>query len=354
MGIINPLNLERVLSLKIISFAVPCYNSAQYMRKCIDSLLVAGDDAEILIVDDGSTKDETADIADEYEKNYPGICRAIHQENGGHGEAVNAGLRNATGMYYKVVDSDDWLDKDSLLEVIDKLKRFRANRQRVDMLICNYVYEHVEDGTSHTVRYTNALPQNKIFGWSSVRHFRPDQNLLMHSVIFRTKVLRDSGLCLPKHTFYVDNLFVYVPLPYVKTMYYMDIDLYRYYIGRADQSVNEQVMIGRIDQQIYVNNLMINAYSLPGDVKNRRLSKYMMKYLAMICCVTSIMLVISGTEENREKLRKLWSDFKARDPKMFWHIRLGVRGVISNPRGRFAELAVVRGYHLAQKIFKFN
>ncbi len=340
--------------MKIISFAVPCYNSAQYMRKCIDSLLAAGDDAEILIVDDGSTKDETAAIADEYEKNYPGICRAIHQENGGHGEAVNAGLRNATGMYYKVVDSDDWLDKDSLLEVVEKLKQFRRNRQRVDMLICNYVYEHVEDGTSHVVRYTNALPQRKIFGWSSVGHFRPDQNLLMHSVIYRTKVLRSSGLCLPKHTFYVDNLFVYIPLPYVKTMYYMDVDLYRYYIGRADQSVNEQVMIGRIDQQIYVNNLMINAYSLPGDVKNRRLSKYMMKYLAMICLVTSVMLVISGTEENYEKRRKLWSDFKDRDPKMYRHIRMGARGLVSNPPYRKMEPALVKGYYLAKKIFKFN
>ena len=340
--------------MKIISFAVPCYNSAAYMRKCIDSLLEAGEDAEILIVDDGSTKDDTAAIADEYEQKYPGIVKAIHQENGGHGEAVNAGLRHATGMYYKVVHSDDWLDRDSLKTVIEKLKFFRKEKQRVDMMICNYVYEHVEDQTSHTVRYTNALPCNRIFGWNQVGHFRPDQNLLMHSVIYRTKVLKRSGLVLPKHTFYVDNLFVYVPLPYVKTMYYMDLDLYRYYIGRADQSVNEQVMIGRIDQQIYVNNLMINAYSLPVEVKNKRLAKYMLKYLAMICCVTSIMLIISGTEENREKLRRLWGDFKLRDPKMYRRIRYGVRGLVSNPKGRFAEMVVIKGYHLAQKIFKFN
>ena len=324
------------------------------MRKCIDSLLAAGDDCEILIVDDGSVKDDTAAIADEYENRYPGICRAIHQENGGHGEAVNAGLRSASGMYYKVVDSDDWLDQESLIRVIDTLKGFRRDKKRVDMMICNYVYEHVEDGTSHTIRYTNVLPQDQIFGWNRVGRFRPDQNLLMHSVIYRTKILKKCGLELPKHTFYVDNLFVYVPLPYVKTMYYMDVDLYRYYIGRADQSVNEQVMIGRIDQQIYVNNLMINAYSLPGEVKNRRLSKYMLKYLAMICMVTSVMLIISGTEENRKKRQKLWSDFRARDPKMYWHIRLGIRGIVCNPPAKWAEPVVVKGYHIAQKIFKFN
>ena len=67
---------------------------------------------------------------------------------------------------------------------------------------------------------------------------------------------------MPKHTFYVDNLFVYVPLPYVKNMYYLDVDFYRYYIGREDQSVNESVMIKRIDQQIKVNKLMVAAYDL--------------------------------------------------------------------------------------------
>ena len=87
--------------MKLLTFAIPCYNSEQYMEKCIHSLLPGGEDVEILIVDDGS-KDRTAEIADEYEKKYPGIVRAIHQENGGHGEAVNAGIRNATGLYFKV------------------------------------------------------------------------------------------------------------------------------------------------------------------------------------------------------------------------------------------------------------
>ena len=90
--------------MKLLSIAIPCYNSEAYMRHCIESLLPGGDEVEILIVDDGSTKDRTAEIADEYERKYPGICRAIHQENGGHGEAVNTGLRNAEGIYYKVVD----------------------------------------------------------------------------------------------------------------------------------------------------------------------------------------------------------------------------------------------------------
>ena len=134
--------------MKLLSVAIPCYNSAAYMRNCIESLLPGGDEVEILIVDDGSTKDNTAEIADEYERNYPGICRAIHQENGGHGEAVNAGLRNATGVYYKVVDSDDWVNEEAYMEVLDTLRKFVHDNVTLDMLITNFVYE--KTGTQNT------------------------------------------------------------------------------------------------------------------------------------------------------------------------------------------------------------
>ena len=99
--------------MKLLSVAIPCYNSEAYMEKCVDSLLVGGEEVEILIVDDGST-DRTAEIADAYAEKYPTIVRAIHQENGGHGEAVNAGIRNAQGLYFKVVDSDDWVNKEAV------------------------------------------------------------------------------------------------------------------------------------------------------------------------------------------------------------------------------------------------
>ena len=246
--------------MKLLSIAIPCYNSQDYMENCIKSLLPGGEDVEILIIDDGS-KDMTPEIADAYEKKYPGIVRAIHQENGGHGAAVNAGLKCANGLYFKVVDSDDWVDLESYQVILAKLRELAGGREMLDMMISNFVYE--KEGAKHkrVMRYASVLPQGRVFEWEEVKRFRKGQYILMHSVIYRTQLLKDCGLELPRHTFYVDNLFVYVPLPYVKNMYYLNVDFYRYYIGREDQSVNEKVMIQRIDQQIRVNKLMVeNVY----------------------------------------------------------------------------------------------
>ena len=95
--------------MKLMSFAVPCYNSEEYMQKCIESLLKGGEDVEIIVVNDGS-HDNTREIAEDYVRRYPSIVKAVHKENGGHGSGVNKGLELASGLYYKVVDSDDWLD----------------------------------------------------------------------------------------------------------------------------------------------------------------------------------------------------------------------------------------------------
>ena len=93
------------------SVIIPVYNGWEYLRAGVDSVLEqTGADVEILLVDDGSTKDDTAAICDRWQNEHPDIVRAIHQPNKGHGGAVNTGLANASGFYFKVVDSDDWLD----------------------------------------------------------------------------------------------------------------------------------------------------------------------------------------------------------------------------------------------------
>ncbi len=338
--------------MKLLSIAIPCYNSQEYMERCIKSLLPGGSDVEIIIVDDGS-RDLTPEIADAYEKKYPDIVKAVHQENGGHGEAVNTGLRAADGLFFKVVDSDDWVDQEAYEKILTTLRDIACSDQTLDMLISNFVYE--KEGAKHkkVMKYTSALVQDKIFTWSDVGHMRKGQYLLMHSVIYRTKLLRDCALELPKHTFYVDNLYVYTPLPYVKTMYYLNVDFYRYYIGREDQSVNESVMVRRIDQQIKVNKLMIDAYDL-WKIPNKKLRKYMFNYLEIITVISTVLLIRSGTEENLEKKRELWRYIKQADIRLFHRLRNGIMGNTMNLPGKSGRKISIAAYKIAQKVVGFN
>ena len=340
--------------VKLLSISVPCYNSEKYMRKCVDSLLAGGEDVEIIIVDDGSAMDRTAEIADEYAANYPTIVRVVHQSNGGHGAAVNTGIERATGMFFKVVDSDDWVKKEAYMQVLDTLRELSG--QALDMLICNYVYEKEGEKRKKVIHYRHTLPAGKMFQWEDCHHFQKGHYILMHSVIFRTRLLKECGLKLPEHTFYVDNLYVFKPLPYVQNLYYLDVNFYRYYLGRADQSVNEDVMISRIDQQLLVNKMMVDylAEKRAELVKNKRLYQYMRNYLEIITTVSSVMLIRSGTGENLTKKKELWKYIKNKDKKIYLYLRAGIMGNTMNLPGRGGRKITVESYKICQKIFKFN
>lgn len=342
--------------MKLLSIAIPCYNSENYMRKCVESLLVGGEDVEILIVNDGSTKDNTAKIADEYEEKYPTIVKAIHKENGGHGSAVNAGIDNATGLYFKVVDSDDWVDEDAYREILDTLRNLAGGDKVLDMLISNFVYDKEGEKRKKVMHYRRILPEKQMFTWEDCRRFTKGHYILMHSVIYRTKLLQDSGVRLPEHTFYVDNIYLFEPLLHVKNIYYLDVNFYRYYIGREDQSVNESIMISRIDQQIKVNKLMIDymVENMGEIMKNKRRYQYMFNHLEIVTTVSSVLLIRSGTEENLEKKKELWAYLQNKDKKLYRKLRHGIMGGAMNLPGKGGRKLSIQGYKICQKIFKFN
>lgn len=340
--------------MKLITFTVPCYNSASYMRHCIDNLLTVGEEAEILIINDGST-DETPKIADEYAEKYPSIIRVIHQENGGHGEGVNQGIRNAKGIYFKVVDSDDWLDVNSLKRVMAKIRTAVKTEKVVDLFVSNYVYEH-DDGPGHVMKYDNVFRKNKIITWDDISPFKSTQYLMMHSVIFRTKVVRACGVVLPKHTFYVDNLFLCAPLPYCRTIYYMDEDLYRYYIGRPDQSVQEANVIKRVDQQYKVTLLMTDFFDMSAIKKqSKALARVIYHHLSIVVTITAIFLYLDGSPEKIAMCKTMWATIKKKDPKMYNALRYrSVSGLTSALPGKPGRKVTIWGYRIAQKVFKFN
>ncbi len=336
--------------MKLLSIAIPCYNSQDYMAHAVESLLPGGDEVEILIVNDGST-DRTPEIADAFARRYPGIVRAIHKENGGHGDAVMAGLANATGLYFKVVDSDDWVDAQAYPLVLRALREHVESP--VDMLISNYVSDKVGAPHPHVVSYGRSLPERRVFGWNETRRFHKGQYILMHSVIYRTELLRRCNLSLPRHTFYVDDLYVYVPLKEVRRLYYLNADFYHYFIGRDDQSVQEQNMLRRVDQFIAVNKLMIARVDL-NAVEDLHLRRYMLNFLEIITAISSVLLIKSGTGESLRKKDALWDYIRQTDPRLYHLLRKRTLGRLMHFRGRVGRGVVMLVYRISRRIYGFN
>jgi glycosyltransferase involved in cell wall biosynthesis len=349
---------------KYLTIAVPCYNSQEYMRRCVDSLLPGGEDVEIILIDDGST-DRTGEIADEYAKQYPGIVQAVHKENGGHGSGVNLGMKLAKGVYFKVVDSDDWLEETAYRKLLEQLKTWigsesenekeHAQTTIPDLIVCNYVYNHLDEGVSRTMSYRNVFPEKQICMWEEIGHFRPSQYLVMHALIYRTEVLRESGIELPEHTFYVDNIFACQPLPYVKSIYYMDLDLYQYYLGRADQSVNEKVLMSRIDQQIRVTKIVAECTDLEEVKKTSpKLADYLYRNISIMMAISSIHLLLIQNEEAEAKRKRLWKEIREKNAPMYYRLKYTKLSGWTDLPGSVGRKLTVNGYRLAKKIYRFQ
>lgn len=276
---------------------------------------------------------------------------AVQKENGGHGSGVNTGLTLASGKYFKVVDSDDWVDPDAYQSVLNALREENAP----DLLVCNYVYNHLQEGRKKIMGYYNVFPVKRIFTWDEIRHFRPSQYLIMHALIFRTDILRQAHIVLPEHTFYVDNLFAYQPLPYVKTIRYLSVDFYQYFIGRDDQSVNEQVMMKRIDQQIKVTELVAESVDLDEVRKmHPKLANYMRRNISIMLAISSIHLLLIHTDEALEKRRKMWEGIRELNESLYYRLRFGTLSGFTYLPGPIGAKLTVSGYGLAKKIYQFQ
>ena len=337
--------------MTLLSIAIPSYNSEEYLHYCVGSLVVGGEQVEILIINDGSS-DRTQEVAEQLAAKHPNV-RAIYQENKGHGGAVNTGIREAKGTYFKVVDSDDWVDARAYLKILETLKQLETNGMPVDALITNFVYEKEGQSRKKSMSYRDVLPVHQIFTWEDVGTFSKGQYMMMHSLIYRTDLLREVGLELPEHTFYVDNIFVFTPLQAVKTMYYLPVDFYRYFIGRNDQSVNESVMIKRIDQQLKVNRILVDNLHL-DEIENPDLRSYLLNHVEITTIISCALLNRAGTAEHMMKKQELWEYIQEHNPALFKIVRNGLLGQLTNLYGYPGRKISNAVYKIARSIYGFN
>jgi len=336
--------------MKLLTVTIPCYNSQDYMEKCIRSLLPGGQRVQIIIIDDGS-RDDTGAIADRYAEQYPGIVSVIHQENGGHGEGINQGVKNAAGKYFKVVDSDDWVGPD-FVRFLDTLEQCdRAGG--VDLFVTNYYYEHADGQGNRSICYANALPEDRMFGWEETKRFKLHQLLTIHSCTFRTELLQNHTNALPMHVFYEDNLMVYQALPFVSRLYYQNIDLYRYYIGRDGQSVQRDVMMRRYQHQLLVTRKCFEVCHL-DDVREDKLRRYLEHELFMMLGISVLYARLNRSEEAERNLDKMWDACEAFDAKWAKHFKHDSPLRLLCRPGKFGQNFAGGIYRLANKIVRFN
>ena len=340
---------KEIKKQKLISFVVPCYNSEAYMEHCIETLLTGGEDVEIIIINDGS-KDNTAKIADKYAKKYSSICIAHHQENGGHGEGINQGLRIATGKYFKVVDSDDWVDEDAYKAVLSRIKDGRIDS---DLVIMNYVYTYTDGRTNQQINFRNVFPSDRECTWDETKKFKSTQYMTLHNLMYKKEILDKTDIDLPKHVFYEDNLFIYLPLINTKTLYYLDVDFYRYFIGREDQSVQEPQLIKRSSHQVLVSKLVACAYDAT-KVENKKLRENMIREAALLMSLGTIFSRLSKTPEGEEQYKQLWKDVKEGQPNMYKVLKNKPITFFSKIPGRIGRFIAIKGYRLAHCLVKFN
>lgn len=338
--------------MKILSVIIPSYNSEAYMGKCIQSLLDSGNYIEIIIVNDGSI-DCTGLIADKYRSKFPKRIKVIHQENAGHGGAIMAGLKEAEGKYIKVVDSDDWVDSSVMKKIVTVLKLLIDSNSEVDMLVSDFVYDKVNVINKKMMSYENLLPVDCRFTWEDIKDFPVNKYLLMHSVIFRRDLLIRSRLNLPNNTFYVDNLYLYIPLQYVETMYYMNECLYHYFIGRDDQSVNESNMLKRIEQQLSVNKIMIESVDLKKIASSKK-RKYMLQYLKIVTTVSSVFLTKIGSKEAIAKKKELWKMIRKNNYMLHNQLQSSLLECILKIPGKMGQKLTLYLYEKTRKHVGFN
>lgn len=214
----------------VLTVAISAYNVEKYIGRAMKSLAESNTDSEIevLIVNDGST-DSTAEIAERFAKKYSYV-RVIHQENGGYGAAINTGIREAAGKYFKLLDGDDWVNPEGFSRLIAILKQTEE-----DLILCDYQEIYLKEKKKRSISY--GFPAGETL---SVNELNVDYFISMHSHVFKTEILKKMPKKLDEHSFYVDMEYVLYPLPFIKSFRYEKVNVYEYRLDRTGQSVSAE------------------------------------------------------------------------------------------------------------------
>ena len=255
---------------KILTISVAAYNAEKDIKKCLDSMVnnSVSEKLEIIVVNDGS-KDKTLQIAKEYEDKYRSVVRIIDKENGGHGSTINASIKESTGKYFKIVDSDDWVDKNGIENLVHKLENIEAD------LVLN-PYQVIDAKTLQKKDLIKPYTLDATIGEICPIENIKDIEIYMHSVTFKTSVIKKTGPIIDENCFYVDMEYTLFPLQYVNSFICFDFPVYQYVLGSEGQSMNKNNLINRREQHLFVTKRVIEHYE-----KNKKNMKQGIKEIVL-------------------------------------------------------------------------
>lgn len=299
--------------MKILSFIIPAYNSEQFLRKCVDSMLASEEleKLEIIIVNDGST-DRTPEIGEEYCEKYPDTVHLISQENRGHGGALNTGCAAARGKYLKVVDADDWVETRNLSAFIALLENCQAHVVLTHYRTADIVTGQTRDWEVQPDAFGQGYSLNNVMtSWERFRN-----GLTFHGIAYRTDFYQKCAAPLPEHIFYEDHVFAAFPCCCAESVVCFDLCIYNYRIGDVAQSVSEENQLKRIDQLEAVALCMAGEYqNLPGGPGKgyaaRKLQGVILSYL------TTALLSNPDREEGRRLAKHLMTECQEATPEIY-------------------------------------
>jgi len=221
----------------VVTFIVPAYNSSATLRKCLDSLVLDTNAHDVLVVNDGST-DNTAEIAQEYVSKYDYI-RLVNKENGGHGSVINYGTAVATGKYFKVLDSDDWIQTGNLPFFIESLRNSAA-----DVVVTNF--RTIDSRNNLTREYAmSGVEFGREYSFDDIwQHKKTIAKVFaFHGITYNTEFYQRCRVSLSEGISYEDQEYATLPFANVKTVLPLDFYLYEYSLGDPNQSVSDEKQI---------------------------------------------------------------------------------------------------------------
>lgn len=291
--------------MKQLTIAVPAYNSEMFLHICLDSMAGADDRLEVIVINDGS-KDKTLEVANSYAEKYPDQIRVIDKENGGHGSGINAALEVATGRFYKVVDSDDWVETRNLKAILDALERSDA-----DAVVTGY--RSVNIGSGNMISYPVELPEGKTTPETSaygaeltMEEFSQifDQmatSYSFHGLCYRTDFFRSMDFRMSEKVFFEDQEYAVLPFLKVQKVLLLPYFLYNYQIGSAGQSVDFSNQAKRANDLKRVYTKMMDYYHFNKPQEDYRIRFFVKRLSISLVSYYAVVLVKSTDKRNGRK-----------------------------------------------------